>query len=77
MKKKINKECLGVLVLGVICITLITSDFLVITISTLMGYTAGWTWFGFITFIGSFILLDFCIDYLQERYKKTQKKRTK
>lgn len=78
MKKKLNKTNVGVLVLGIISFTVVIGDLLVITISTLMGRTAGWTWFGFITFGMAAILVDLCTEYLTEEYnKKAQKKRTK
>lgn len=64
--KKINKNNLVILIVFILSATLIISDFLVITISTILGHTAGWTWFGFITFMAAGIFLDWSYTELKE-----------
>lgn len=66
MKRKLNKTNLMLLILFVLCLTIIVSDLAVITISTLLGHTAGWTWFGFITFMAAGIFLDWSYTELKE-----------
>lgn len=66
MKKKLNVNNLLLIIVFVISILVIVSDFLIITISTFMGKTAGWTWFGFITFMASWIYLEWSYSELKE-----------
>jgi len=64
MKKKLNKANLFMLIIFSLSALIIISDLLTITVTTFMGKTSGWTWFGFISFMAAFVLLDLSSRYL-------------
>lgn len=70
MKKKLNKTNLFVLIIFVLSALVIIFDLLAILVTTFMGKTSGWTWFGFISFMVAFILLDLSSRYLDSIKKE-------
>ena len=70
MKKKLNKTNLFVLIIFVLSALVIIFDLLAITITTFMGKTSGWSWFGFISFMAAFVLLDLSSRYLDSIKKE-------
>ncbi len=70
MKKKLNKTNLFVLIIYVLSALVIIFDLLAITITTFMGKTSGWSWFGFISFMAAFVLLDLSSRYLDSIKKE-------
>lgn len=70
MKKKLNKTNLFVLIIYVLSALVIIFDLLTISVTTFMGKTSGWTWFGFISFMTAFILLDLSSRYLDSIKKE-------
>jgi len=66
VKRRLNVDHLMTLIIFAVSLAVVVSDFLVITISTILGHSAGWTWFGFVSFMVAGILLDFSIDELKE-----------
>ena len=66
MKKKLNKQNLVMIIIFLLSLTLIISDFLVMTVGTLLGKNPAWSWFGFVTFMAAGIFLDWSISYLKE-----------
>ena len=70
MKKKLNKANLFMLIIFVLSALVIIFDLLAITVTTFMGKTSGWTWFGFISFMAAFILLDLSSRYLDSIKKE-------
>ena len=70
MKKKLNKTNLFVLIIYVLSALVIIFDLLAITITTFMGKTSGWSWFGFISFMAAFVLLDLSSRYLDSIRKE-------
>lgn len=70
MKKKLNKANLFMLIIFSLSSLIVISDLLTITITTFMGKTSGWTWFGFISFMAAFVLLDLSSRYLDSIKKE-------
>lgn len=70
MKKKLNNANLFMLIIFSLSSLIVISDLLTITITTFMGKTSGWTWFGFISFMAAFVLLDLSSRYLDSIKKE-------
>ncbi len=70
MKKKLNKTNLFMLIIFSLSSLIVISDLLTITITTFIGKTSGWTWFGFISFMAAFVLLDLSSRYLDSIKKE-------
>lgn len=66
MKRKINWNNLFTLVIFVLSTTLILYDFTILTVATLMGKMAGWTWLGIVTFVACCVLMIWSYEELEE-----------
>lgn len=70
-KRKINKKNVILLMLLLICTALVIHDLYFILIQPIInGQSAGWTYFGFITFILAIFLGGNIIDYFIDEFKK-------
>ena len=73
-RRKINWNNLLTLVLFVLSIVAIFYDISVLTIATLMGKMAGWTWFGFITFCLAWFIMIWSYEELEEIIRNKKEK---
>lgn len=70
-KLKIKWGNLGLMCILIICLIVVLHDLYVIFIQPwITGISAGWTWFGFITFILAFFTGGAIIDYFIDEIKK-------
>lgn len=73
-KKKLNWNNLLTLIVFVLSIAFILYDICVLMVATFMGKMAGWTWFGFITFIVCWIFASWSYEDLKDAVNKKRNK---